>query len=652
MATVDPNEVRTIELERPLATGDDELFYRQIIESIPGMVFTTDVKGSCEYVNEQWLEFTGVPAEQLLGDGWLEALHPEDRARAFDAWQAAVEGRQGYDLEYRVRRHDGTYEWHKVRGRAIRDATGTVVRWLGVAVNVDDLKRAQAAVAARERELQTLADNIPDALCRVDRELRFVFVNAAVAAATGVGLEQSLGKTNEELGMPPELCNLWDSAMRSVFEHGRPESIEFAFETRSGLHHYTGRLVPEHGPDGKIEHVLAITQDVTDVKRAQHALEDAHRRKDEFLAALAHELRNPLAPIRHGLEILRRYDAVDATVARTRTMMERQLSHLVRLVDDLLDVARISRGLVELKPQRLELRTILEHAVEATRPPVDARGHSLTVHVPDSPVWIHGDLTRLAQVVGNLLGNAAKYTPSGGHLELWAGVEGGEAVVRVSDDGIGIAAEMLPRVFDLFAQASRCIDHTQGGLGIGLALCHKLAEMHGGSIVAESPGLDRGSTFTLRLPLAPATDPVADRCDARAEPACSDRRRILVVDDNLDAAETLAMLLELSGHETATTGSGQQALQVARTWQPEIVFLDIGLPGMDGYEVASRLRADPSTAGVMLVAMTGWGAEGDRRRSMDAGFDLHLTKPVGLEVVANVIARLPALRASKDAKQG
>jgi len=374
-----------------------------------------------------------------------------------------------------------------------------------------------------------------------------------------------------------------------------------------------------------------------ELRASEQALEDADRRKHEFLATLAHELRNPLAPLRNGLELLRRGGLENEELARVQDMMQRQLGHLVRLVDDLLDVSRMSRGQVELKRERVKIQTVLEHAVELGRPLVEARRHVLTTSFPSAPVWVDGDLTRLAQVVGNLLDNAAKYTPPGGHIRVSAAAEGGETVVRVVDDGIGIAAEMLPRVFDLFVQVDRALYHPRGGLGIGLSLVRRLAELHGGTITAQSPGLGRGSTFTLRLPLASGA-PAAVGSPAVEPAALPARLRILVVDDNTDAAQTLAMLLELSGHEARTAGSGPVALETARAFVPEVVFLDLGMPGMDGFEVARRLRADPSTAGAVLVALTGWGSEDAKRQSRDAGFDGHLTKPAGPAAIENVLA--------------
>jgi signal transduction histidine kinase/CheY-like chemotaxis protein len=369
-------------------------------------------------------------------------------------------------------------------------------------------------------------------------------------------------------------------------------------------------------------------------QRLQQALEEVERGKEQFLAMLAHELRNPLAPIRNALEILREGDVDDETSARLKATMDRQLGHLVRLVDDLLDLSHISDGQVTLHPERVSLASILGRAVELGRPSIDAAGHTLSIRAADEPVWIQGDLTRLAQVVGHLLDNAAKLTSKGGRVELAAFVEGGQLVVRVADDGIGIDADMLPRVFEPLA-----LERAQGGIGIGLCLARLLVEMHGGTLVGESLGAGRGSTFTVRLPLAVAATAGEHASKPSEQPPVPSSRRILVVDDNVEAAEMLAMLLERSGHAVTMAHDGPQAIEAVRAEHPEVVFLDIGMPEMDGYEVAKRLRADPSTADTTIVALTGWGSESDRRASKEAGFDAHLVKPVGRETLAEVLTR-------------
>jgi signal transduction histidine kinase len=370
---------------------------------------------------------------------------------------------------------------------------------------------------------------------------------------------------------------------------------------------------------------------LAETRRTAEALREADRRKDEFLATLAHELRNPLAPIANGLQVLRLAASPDA-VAKARDMMGRQLGHLVRLVDDLLDISRVTSGKVRLRLEPVDLRAAVEAAVETSRPLVEAGRHELAVVLPDGPLPLHADPTRVAQVVANLLTNAAKYTPDDGRIAVAAAREGGWAVVRVTDSGIGIPADMLPKVFDLFTQVGKHLERSQGGLGIGLALVKRLVEMHGGTVAAESDGQGLGSTFTVRLPLAAdpagAVAPAAGGGGTAPPAGRKEPRRVLVVDDNEDAADSLALLLEMTGHRTAVAHTGPQAVEVAKAFRPEVIFLDIGLPGMNGYEVASALRRDECCSGAVFVALTGWGTEDDRRRSREAGFDHHLTKPV------------------------
>jgi PAS domain S-box-containing protein len=374
-------------------------------------------------------------------------------------------------------------------------------------------------------------------------------------------------------------------------------------------------------------HLIGVSLDVTDRKRAEEALRAADREKDEFLALLAHELRNPLAPIRLALEVERQAGADGAAVARARETMARQLANMVRLIDDLLDVSRITKGKVELRREPVELAAVLASAVETSRPLVEAGRHQLSTDLPPNPVWLDADPTRLAQVVANLLNNAAKYTPEGGRIGLSAALTGALVEIRVTDNGVGIPPDVLPRMWELFAQADRSIGRAQGGLGIGLTLVKRLVELHGGTVDAHSAGPGRGSEFIVRLPTVERPAPAGPtRAPVPAPPRTS--RRVLVVDDNVDGLETLALLLEMSGHQVRTASDGFAALVVAGEFRPEVVLLDIGLPGLDGYEVARRLRADPTFTGMRLIALTGWGQDTDRERSSQAGFDLHLVKPV------------------------
>jgi PAS domain S-box-containing protein len=375
--------------------------------------------------------------------------------------------------------------------------------------------------------------------------------------------------------------------------------------------------------------------------RLYHELREADRRKDEFLAVLAHELRNPLAPLSNALQVMR-LTAVNEQTARVRDMMERQVRQMTRLVDDLLDVSRITRGKIVLRKERLDLAEVVVSALEASRPLIEAERHELTVTPSERPLFVEGDRARLAQVLSNLLTNAAKYTPEGGHIWLAVERRGPEAELRVRDNGVGIPAEMLSRVFEMFAQVERHLGRAQGGLGIGLTLVRSLVEMHGGTVRAYSGGPGQGSEFVVRLPLA-ADHPAGEAgAEAEAEPAAATRGRILVVDDSVDSAESLALMLKLSGNEVRTAYDGPGALATAATFAPDVVLLDIGMPGMDGYEVARRLRQQPTLRNALLIAQTGWGQEEDRRRSKEAGFDHHFTKPVDP-------ATLEALLAARDA---
>jgi two-component system, sensor histidine kinase len=375
---------------------------------------------------------------------------------------------------------------------------------------------------------------------------------------------------------------------------------------------------------------------------AEQALVKADRRKDEFLATLAHELRNPLAPIRTGLQILSKMPGgTDEKSRRLHEIMERQMVQLVKLIDELLEVSRISTGKVVLHKERVDMRSVIEVALEGSAHLVTAAGHTLDVELLDEPVWVYGDPARLAQVVSNLVNNAAKYTPNGGHISMRMTRVDGEVAVVVQDNGMGIPADMLEHVFDMFAQVNRTLDRSQGGLGIGLSLVKRLMELHGGSVRAESRGTDLGSRFTLRMPALEAGRSMpAARNNGHTETLPEKRLRVLVIDDNADAAETLAMLLEAHGHQTKQAHDAETGLEAAGVFEPQAVFCDIEMPGMNGYEVATRLRNNPRHAPALLVAVTGRGARDDRQRSLRAGFDLHLTKPVGYEAVRQALRRL------------
>ncbi len=376
-----------------------------------------------------------------------------------------------------------------------------------------------------------------------------------------------------------------------------------------------------------------------ELKTRSDALEEADRRKDEFLATLAHELRNPLAPVRHGLDILRKNpDSRDA--AEIRDMMDRQLVHLVRLIDDLLDVSRVSQGKIELRKEKIQAADVIHSALESSRHLIESAGHSLTIDEPAEPIWLHADLTRLAQVVGNLLNNAAKYTPEGGRIGLSSGIEGDEAVIAVSDNGLGIPADMQSKIFQLFAQVENHSDRARGGLGIGLALVKQLVALHDGSVSAASAGVGKGSVFTMRIPLAAAGAESPTNVEPPTSgPASARPLKVLVIDDNIDVAQTMGWMLEEIGHEYRLVHDGRQALAAAREYRPDVILLDIGLPVMDGYAVCRAFREDDAFKDALIIAQTGWGQQRDKTLASEAGFDHHLVKPVAYEDLERLLAR-------------
>ena len=386
----------------------------------------------------------------------------------------------------------------------------------------------------------------------------------------------------------------------------------------------------------------SLHREVAERARAEEALQEADRNKDEFLAMLAHELRNPLAPIHNALQLMRMQPSAGQS-QWAQEVIQRQLAYLTRLVDDLLDVSRITRGKITLTREPVEVATLVTRALETIDPLLQERGHTVTLRVPPEPLRVDGDATRLTQALGNVLGNAAKYTERGGRIELTCEPHGAEVEIRVRDNGIGIPAELLPRIFDLFTQLDRRTDHSASGLGIGLALVRRLVEMHGGSVSALSAGAGAGSEFVIRLPLLLRDEVmrVHDEFHAQDRDRPAPPRRILLADDNPDALESLATVLRLRGHEVYSARNGAAALETAALHMPEVALLDIGMPLVDGYEVARRIRAQEWGKAITLVALTGWGQESDRRRSVEAGFDAHLVKPLDLDKLADVLAQLP-----------
>ncbi|GAB3667642.1 hybrid sensor histidine kinase/response regulator [Ramlibacter alkalitolerans] len=497
---------------------------------------------------------------------------------------------------------------------------------------------------AKEERYRALFESIDEGFCVLRlvrdeqgnvRDYRFEEANEAFTMHTGI--KDAVGKSIRELAPGHE--GHWFQIYDRVARTGEATRfVEEAKVMKRWFDVYASRL----GGAGS-DLVAVLFSDITqrllaeqDLRRLNDELAQANRRKTEFLATLAHELRNPLAPLSNGLHLMRMGASKPELLEKTRQMMERQIQHMVHLVDDLLDVARISTGKVELRRQRIDLKEVVATAVETSASLIESGHHKLHVELPSQPLPMDADPTRIAQVVSNLLNNAAKYTPEAGRITLKVRVEGNEAVLSVTDTGVGIDAEALSKVFEMFAQVPSSAAKPQGGLGIGLSLVQSLVALHGGTVSASSEGVSKGSTFTVRLPLAGAEAGGAD--DRSATPAASSGQlQVMVVDDNADAAESLGVLLDIEGHAAYIAHTGAEALQIAQEHALDVVFLDIGLPDMSGYDVARRLRMLPALQQTLLVALTGWGTQDDRQRTREAGFDRHLTKPAELPAVEELL---------------
>ena len=527
----------------------------------------------------------------------------------------------------------GKPRWWDVTVTAIPGPDGRAEQLLAVSRDVTEQRSADEATGALAQRLQLALDCSAVALFQQDQDLRYTWI---YNAKLGFEASQVVGKFDADLMELAADAEAVSAQKRDVLLTGVGQRHEVVVHHHGVAHCYRLLIEPLRDGAGIISGVTCAAIDITELKQAEQALVDRDVQKDEFLATLAHELRSPLAPLRTGLQVLKLTQ--DPEIAqRTRLMMERQLGQMVRLIDDLLDISRITSGKLVLRPERIELQATIYSAVEAAQPLLDASSQVLRLDMPAEPIWLQADPARISQVVNNLLTNAAKYSPHGSKVALGVHRAGAEAVVTVADQGEGIAQDMLAHIFDMFTQIDRTLDGAQGGLGIGLALVKRLVEMHGGAVSASSGGVGLGSTFTLRLPTLDGAHGRDSPAQASAVAATGTRLRVLVVDDNVDAAESLAELLSLSGHDTRVADSGLSALAIVREFKPALVFLDIGMAGMNGHETARRIRDDDASGAVTLVALTGWGSESDRIKTQAAGFDHHFTKPLELDKLNSVI---------------
>jgi len=605
------------------------------------------------------VQLFGLPAAVVSGAPWLtyaQMIHPDDRPEVERQVARALDGEEAYRASYRIVLDGGAQRWVSARGRIERDGTGRPEFLAGVMLDITRQKAAQDALRVAEERYRTLITSIDEAFAIVQvlvddegrpRDYRFEEVNRGFEQQSG--LVEATGKTIRE--MVPDIEPRWIELYGRVALSREP--ARFVEHSAAMGYWWDVYAMPMGAPEERrigilFTDITARKQAEEDMRLLADDLSEGNRRQTEFLATLAHELRNPLAPMRTGLDLMRMGASPAPGGGRVLDMMDRQLRQMVHLIDDLMDVSRINSGKIVLQKARVDLKAAIADAVETALPAVEAAQHRLRVDTGAEALAVDADATRLAQILSNLLTNAVKYTPKGGEIALSARREAGSVVVAVADNGIGIPLEEQGRVFDMFSQVSRNIGHAQGGLGIGLSLVRSLVDMHGGTIAVSSRGAGQGSTFTVTLPAAATqADAESRTAGGTTGAAATAGLRILLADDNVDAADMLASLLQASGHETDTVHDGLHAIDRIRATRPHMAILDIGMPGMNGYEVAGAVRATPELQDLVLVALTGWGGELDRERSSAAGFDAHLTKPAGMDEIHRLIAAIMGNRAGR-----
>lgn len=616
----------------------DERF-RELADVMPQIVWTADAEGRVDYLNRRWYELTGTAPHD---PAFMTFVHPDDRQATLDAFLACVQSGNAFEREYRLcLPGDAEPRWFLGRAVPSRDESGRIVRWYATSTDIHEQKRAEATLVDNRDRLRAALDASLTGTFRWDLDSNALEWDGNLDRLFGLEPGTTAQSLPEFVGFvhPDDRQRVMDACVRCA-----TSGVDFVEEFRVVWPDGTERWLFDQGrvlADGRgSRYMVGACVDVTDRRTKEEALRAADRQKDEFLGMLAHELRNPLAPMIYSAALLERR-VVEPGLRRPVEIIRRQAERMIRIVDDLLDVSRVTQGKIALQRERVPVASLLGQAVESTRPLFEARRHTVRLHPVAGNVVVLGDQVRLAQVLENLLVNAAKYTADGGMIDIEGSVQGGSVSVAVRDTGVGIAPDMLARVFDLFAQADVSLDRSEGGLGIGLTLAQRLARLHGGEVVAHSAGLGQGSTFTLTLPRIDEAPTVAS---AQADLGSALRRRVLIIDDNRDGAEMLETLLALSGHEVRVAHDGADGVRCASAFEPDIVLLDIGLPGRSGFDIIVDLRGIPALRGARIVATTGYGREEDRARCLAAGFDAHLTKPVDLEQLRSLLASTPARR--------
>lgn len=617
------------------------------IEAVPGVVFAKDRSGKMLVANRGVTEVIGKPPYVYLGKTAVEYFDDKEQAKAImEREQHIMEGGVTKPIEEEIRLSDGTLAVFFSNKAPLRNDANEIIGLISSSVDITARKKAEAALRESEAALRAFANAMPNLTWMAHADGWVFWYNQRWYEYTGTSATDMEGWGWEAVHDPDVLPDVKTRWMLSITQ-GTPFEMAFPLKGTDGqFRPFLTRAVPVLDAEGRVTRWFGSTTDISPERAIQAKLEaseirlrEADRRKDTFLATLAHELRNPLAPIRSAAAILAFPSITNEQLASAQQVIQRQVTHMAILLDDLLDVARITQDKLELRKELLQLPTIIDSAVEAVRPLLERKLHHFQVNIPNNEnITLEGDSLRLSQVISNLLTNAAKYTDPAGEITLSAQLENGKLKLTIADNGVGISADALPKIFTIFSQAEENIGRSEGGLGIGLALAKGLIEMHGGTITAHSEGHGRGSIFTCYLPLVECTT-LSPQSTANADIA-GDARRVLIADDNADAADTLAMLIELAGHHVRVVYSGHAAITAAQTFAPEIAFLDIGMPDMNGCDVAHTIRQEPWGQHIYLVALTGWGQEEDRRKTTQAGFNEHLTKPIDTSHIMKVLNSL------------
>ncbi|MGP1717368.1 MAG: hybrid sensor histidine kinase/response regulator [Methylophilus sp.] len=650
----------------PFKPDHPEMHFRAIAEYAPVMMWISGKETLFGWFNKQWRDFTGCEFAQAGDSGWAESVHAEDIERCRDIYTQALDAQQAFTIEYRLKCHDGTFHWVADNGVPTYSEQGVFIGFVGSCVIIQERKDLEARLAQETAALQqlqqqknaissksetltqlyeTILSATPDLIYNFDfsvPEPRFSYVNAGLVQMLGRPFDEIVGKTLRELGYEDWHAEMHHKEIDIVRTTKKPIRGEVAFTGTFGRRIYDYIFAPVFGSNGEVVAVAGTTRDVTEshdaqemLKKNKEALQEADLKKDEFLAMLAHELRNPLAPISAATQIMVLSNYEESRVRKSSQIIERQVKHMVGLVDDLLDVSRVTRGLVNIEKLPQDMAAVIASSLEQVRPLIESRQHALIVDLTPLPAKVLGDHKRLVQVVSNILNNSAKYIENSGQIKLAMKVEHGAVIITVADNGIGVLREEQESIFELFAQAKRSSDRSQGGLGIGLALVKSMLKLHDGTISCFSEGLDKGSVFTITLPLW--TEQVAAENNTDSVEQQQQKMSVLVVDDNVDAATTLASFIELYGHEVLVEHDSLKALALIESVLPAVCVLDIGLPKMDGYELARRIKANAAMADATLIAVTGYGREDDKKMALQSGFDYHLVKPVDFEQLMKLI---------------